>query len=61
MTGLVRHAVDACFAFNINRVYVDASLCARPLFEKVGFGVIRENIVTINGIDLLNFKMELLR
>ena len=61
MTSLVRHAVDTCFAFKIHRVYVDASICARPLFEKVGFKVTRENIVTIDGVDLLNFKMELLR
>ena len=61
MTGLVRHAVDACFAFNIHRVYVDASICAKPLFEKAGFKVTRENIVTIDGVDLLNFKMELLK
>jgi putative acetyltransferase len=61
MTGLVRHAVDTCFAFNIHRIYVDASICARPLFEKAGFKVTRKNIVTINGVDLLNFKMELLR
>jgi len=61
MTCLVRHAVDTCFAFNIGRVYVDASICIRPLFEKAGFKVIRENVVTINGIQLLNFKMELLK
>jgi len=61
MTGLVRHAVDTCFGFNIHRVYVDASICARPLFEKAGFKVTRENIVTIDGVDLLNFKMELLK
>jgi putative acetyltransferase len=61
MTGLVRHAVETCFAFNIDRIYVDASICIRPLFEKTGFKVIRENRVTINGIQLLNFKMELLK
>ena len=61
MTSFLRHAVDTCFASNINRVYVDASLCIRPLLEKVGFKIVRENIVTINGIDLLNFKMALLR
>jgi len=61
MTGLVRHAVETCFAFNLDRVYVDASICARPLFEKSGFKLTRESIVTINGVDLLNFKMELLR
>jgi putative acetyltransferase len=61
MTGLVKHAVATCFEFNVRRVYVDASICAKPLFEKAGFKVIRENIVTINGVDLLNFKMELWR
>jgi ribosomal protein S18 acetylase RimI-like enzyme len=60
MTCLVRHVVETCFAFNIDRVCVDASIRARPLFEKAGFKVIRENMVTIKGIDLLNFKMELL-
>lgn len=61
MTSLVRHAVDTCFALNINRVYVDASICAEPLFTKVGFKIIRENLVKIKGIELLNYKMEILK
>ena len=61
MTILVRHAVDACFAHNINRVYVDASICAKPMVEKVGFATIRENLVNIRGVELLNYKMELLK
>jgi ribosomal protein S18 acetylase RimI-like enzyme len=58
MTALVRHAINTCLAFNIRRLYVDASICARPMFEKVGFRVIRENIVHIRGVELLNYKME---
>lgn len=58
MSNLVTHAVNTCFAFNKNRVYVEASICARPMFEKAGFTVIAENIVTIKGVDLLNFRME---
>lgn len=61
MTSLVRHAVDTCFALNLNRVYVDASICAKPMFEKMGFTLIRENMVTIQGVELLNYKMELLK
>jgi putative acetyltransferase len=61
MTGLVSHAVDTCFAFNCPRVYVEASICAKPMFEKVGFNLVRENIATIRGVALLNFHMEILR
>jgi N-acetylglutamate synthase-like GNAT family acetyltransferase len=59
MTSLVKHAVDVCFSFKINKVFVDASICAKPMFEKLGFTVVRDHLVTIRGIDLLNFEMEL--
>lgn len=58
MTSLVEHAVNTCFSLNINRVYVEASICARPLFDKCGFQQIAENSVTIRGIQLPNFTME---
>jgi putative acetyltransferase len=58
MTRLVEHAVETCFAFNLGRVYVEASICARPLFEKLGFSVLNENIVTVKGVELLNYRME---
>jgi hypothetical protein len=45
MTSLVRHAVETCFSFGKNRGYVEASICARPMFEKLGFTVLRENLV----------------
>ena len=61
MAGMVEHAVNTCFAFNLPRCYVEASICARPLFEKAGFSLISENIVTIKQVQLLNYKMEKLR
>lgn len=61
MTQLVQHAVTTCFSFRIQRVYVEASICAKPLFEKLGFQTQCENIVTINGVRLLNYKMQKLR
>ena len=61
MTALVRHAVETCFRFRRDRVYVEASICARPLFEKVGFEVVRERVVKIGEVELLNFEMELLK
>lgn len=59
MTALVKHAVDTCFAFNIRRVFVEASICAKSMFEKAGFRVIQAQTVSRNGVELLNYKMEL--
>jgi putative acetyltransferase len=61
MTRLVKRAIEAGFNSGINRVYVEASICARPLFEKIGFRTIRENWVKLGEIELLNYSMELLR
>ena len=61
MTTLVNHAVDVCCSFGISRVHVDASICAKPLFEKAGFKVIRENQVRLGDVELLNYKMEYLQ
>jgi ribosomal protein S18 acetylase RimI-like enzyme len=58
-TELVRHAVDACFAKGLSRVYVEASHCARPLFEKLGFATLHENRVRIGDQELVNYSMEL--
>ena len=61
MTRMVEHAITTCFDLNIRRMYVDASICAKPMFEKVGFLVVEEHMVNINGVELLNYKMELLK
>lgn len=61
MTALVRHAVETCFAFRLTRVYVDASICIRPLLEKLGFEITGERTVVIHGVGLLNYQMELLK
>lgn len=58
ISALVRHAVETCTAMNIHRMTVDASICARPLFEHAGFVVICEKTVTIDGVILKNFAME---
>lgn len=61
MSALVKHAVDTCFALRLPRVYVEASICAKPMFEKLGFSSLREYLVSIKGTKLLNYEMELLR
>lgn len=59
MTRLVTHATEVCLAMRLPRVHVEASICAKPLFLGLGFSVLHENVVMINGIGLANYKMEL--
>lgn len=61
VSALVRHAVETCFAFGIDRIHVEASLCARPMFEKAGFKTLSRALVNIKGVELPNFKMERLK
>ncbi len=58
MTRLVEHAVRTCFDFDLERVHVEASILAKPMFEKCGFRVIRENTVDISRVKLRNYLME---
>jgi len=62
MTQLVEHAVRTCFSppmsEHVNRVYVEASICARPMFEKAGFSVIAEQQAEVRGVKLTNYRME---
>ncbi|SHK67163.1 GNAT family N-acetyltransferase [Chryseobacterium polytrichastri] len=36
----------------------DVSKTAQPFFEKIGFKLIKEQIVTVKGVELTNFKMK---
>lgn len=56
---LVAYATNICFAMNLPRVYVEASICAKPLFQSQGFNVLCENAVKINGVSFINYRMEL--
>jgi putative acetyltransferase len=40
------------------RLWVHASVTAKPAFEAVGFGVIREETVTVRGQSLDRYEME---
>jgi len=43
---------------NIKEITTDASLTARPFFEKNGFEVINKQTVEIKGVSMINFKMK---
>ncbi|MBK1881830.1 GNAT family N-acetyltransferase [Luteolibacter pohnpeiensis] len=59
MTALVHHARRVAEEAGTRRMWVEASICARPLFEKCGFVVQRENLVDLGGVELINYWMEL--
>ena len=46
---------------DIHRIFVEASITARPFFEKNGFVVLKEQQVVKDGVKLTNYKMEIIR
>lgn len=42
----------------LGRLFVEASITARPFFEARGFVVIARRVVTHRGVDFANFRME---
>lgn len=60
MTGLVRHAIEVASGMNLPRLYVEASIGARCLFERMGFRILTEQEVTIGEEMLVNYRMELM-
>lgn len=42
----------------IARLFTEASITARPFFESQGFVVLTEQVVTLRGVDFINYRME---
>ncbi|MEM1407434.1 MAG: GNAT family N-acetyltransferase [Bacteroidota bacterium] len=45
---------------NASELTTDASITARPFFEKHGFEVIKENRFKLKGVEIINYQMTLL-
>lgn len=45
-------------ALGLHRIFTEASITARPFFERRGFAVLRRNVVTRHGVEMVNFSME---
>ena len=51
--------VEACSAsVEAERLFTEASICARPVFERAGFSVISVQRVEIGGVGFQNYRME---
>ena len=42
----------------VDKIKVDASITAKPFFEKFGFKEVRKNLVKRGNFELVNFSME---
>lgn len=42
----------------LTTLFVEASITAKPFFEKMGFSVIKEQIVKTRGVEFTNFRMK---
>lgn len=45
-------------ALGLGRIFTEASITARPFFERQGFRVVRRRTVTVRGVSMTNFAME---
>src|SRR5262249_43759139 len=42
----------------IARLFTEASITARPLFEALGFRVLTPQVVTLRAVEFINYRME---
>ena len=42
----------------IRRLFTEASITARPFFEAQGFVVLTPQVVTVRGVEFVNYRME---
>ena len=55
---LYRAAEQEALGEGLGRIFTEASITARPFFEREGFRVKREQTVVARGVSMANFVME---
>lgn len=56
--ALMNEIFDRAQKQQIDPIFVEVSITAKPFFEKQGFIVLSEQTVVLKGIGLTNYKME---
>lgn len=51
-------AEERARGLGLGHLFTEASITARPFFERHGFRVVRRNVVVRHGVELVNFSME---
>lgn len=57
-TALLKELLAAAAALRIRVITTEASITAKPFFEKNGFSLVTQQTVFINKIALTNYKMQ---
>jgi GNAT superfamily N-acetyltransferase len=55
---LYRAVEQEALTLRCDQIFTEASITARPFFERHGFRTIRERTVVRRGVELTNFAME---
>ena len=55
---LLQSLLEKAKQMNIIEITTDASITAKPFFEKNGFQVVKEQTVVVKGVPMMNFKMK---
>jgi putative acetyltransferase len=55
---LLQKIIETAVMLNVSRLETDASITAKPFFEKHSFKIICEQTVLIKDVALVNYKME---
>jgi putative acetyltransferase len=56
--GMIAAVVSEAGRRGLSRLFVEASITARPFFEAQGFTVLARQVVSCRGAELVNFRME---
>lgn len=56
-TRLINHVIGNAREQGLRAVYTEASITARPVFERCGFHVVAAQQVTLHGQTLTNYRM----
>ena len=54
---LLGYITKKALKLGIDEIFVDASVIARPFFEKSGFDMIKKRVKKLNGSDFIVFRM----
>jgi putative acetyltransferase len=56
--ALLSHIENVARSRGLDRLYTEASITARPVFELMGFYVVAPQTVTVRGESMTNYRME---
>jgi putative acetyltransferase len=56
--ALLKHVEEAARTAGLRRLYTEASITARAVFEAIGFRAIGPQTVTIRSVSMTNYRME---